>query len=134
MHVCRKDLPVDIVEQFEKYVSAIKWSFITCMFESSKLLEIFFWFVLIWNYCLWSWFPTCRAYYSMLVSMLESSNCSESLVNVSAHLFIINRYWTNYSVTIYDQKSSEGCPIESIIFVFNEDSVLSGDFFGNICD
>ena len=68
----------------------------------------------------------------MLISMLEGLNDSESLVSVSSNLLVINSDWSDDSFSVNNEKSSQGCSVKTIILIFNENTIIFSDFFGNV--
>ena len=100
--------------------------------SKSELLKVIFGLVLIWDNGLWSRFPSCRADHSMFVSVSESLDSSDGLLDVTTHLLVVDGDWSYFSSSIDYEKTSQCSSIESILRILNQDSVVSWYFLGDI--
>ena len=77
--------------------------------------------------------PSSGANDTVLISMLESLYNSDGFVDVSANLFVVNSDGSDFSLSVNHKKSTESSSIESILWVFHQHAILSGDIFSDIC-
>ena len=68
----------------------------------------------------------------MLISMLESLNEADGLLNAATNRSIVNLYRAYLSLAIDDEQATEGSSIELILFSLYQNAIAMGNVFRDI--